>query len=406
MHVTTDVPTMKRALAVIKPGVARRSGSLPALTGARFEAKDGKVTVVGSDLDLTIQTEVSGEIVEEGIAIVPFTQLTKLVKGKGPLELRTTDNEHIAIQNGSLSTLRTLSAEEYILPPQGSTGAGIALDLDALAAVLPAAAKDDNRPILNGVLFRGNEIVSTDSYRLHRVIVDGAQYPEVLVPASALVPIVKHGQPAFLHADRTNTVKRWANNGKPQYLPRAGSYGTSGYRAPVKNPEYSAWQEDVEVVEDASFTSGSTTWTARLIEGEYPNYAQLIPDSFPFSFTFERAAMIEAIGSVKHLATAKQPVRLVLTRGSSTMTATVTSQDVGEARAEVTTSEPWLTSLNVVESDTTAVAFNPDFLLDALKVGVGVNATMSFTDSLKPAMLTEVDGPRTLDRLLMPVRVS
>lgn len=402
MHVTTDIQTVKKALTVIKPGVAKHS-PLHSLSGVKFEAKDGRVTVTASDLNLAIQTSVSAEVVEDGIAIVSHAQLTKLLKGKGPLELRT-DGTDIAIKNGSLTTMKTLPAEEFPRQATQPTGDGFPLDLEALSIIIGAASKDECRPILTGVFFNGSECVATDSYRMHRVIDPDMIYPELLVSASALAAVIKNGAPATLYPGATQTKTRKANNGAKPWITdgHPSFYRNSGSSVP--NAEFKEWDESYEAAAyEASIVSGPTTWTVHLIEGEFPNYRQIFPKSYPFSFDFDRDQMIHAVESVKAMCDKGVPVRLHLTGGSVVLSVKVIATDIGEALAGVNLTTPW-------DGDTCSgdfeIGLNPGFFIDALKTSVSDSVTLSFIDALKPVLMSESLGTRTSERLLMPVRIT
>ncbi len=409
MHVTTDVQTVKKALTTIKPAISKR-GNLPVLSGARFEAKDGHLTVTGSDFNLTIQTDVSAEIVEDGVAIVPHAQLTKLLKGKGPLELKT-DGDNIAIRNGSLTTVRTLPAEEFVRMPGAPDTSNIIipLDLEALSIVLAAPSHDETRPILTGVYFHGNDIVATDSYRLHVVADPDANYPDLLIPWSALAPVVKNGAPAFLHVGPTVTKTRKADNGEKRWLDPSGQptsrqfqYGHDGQTESLPNPAFKEWEESYEAAsEDVSITSGSTTWTSRLIEGEFPNYGQLIPKpgSYPHTITFDRDEMVHAVESLKPMCEKATPIRLNLTDASPVVKVTVIVTDVGEGTAEANLAAPW-------EGADFSIGLNPGFFIDALEASVSEKVEFTFIDGLKPVIMAETLGARTSQRLLMPVRIG
>jgi DNA polymerase-3 subunit beta len=133
--------------------------------------------------------------------------------------------------------------------------------------------------------------------------------------------------------------------------------------------------------------------TTRLIEGEFPNYRQLIPQSHPNALTVEREALLEAIRRVKILAKDATPVRLQM--GGDILRLTAVTQDVGNAAEELDAS--------YTGSELT-VAFNPDYLASGVEACSGESVTLSTLDALKPAVVRGVDAPDYL-YLLMPVRV-
>ena len=144
---------------------------------------------------------------------------------------------------------------------------------------------------------------------------------------------------------------------------------------------------------DATFEVGSTRLTTRLIEGEFPNYRQLIPASHPNTLTVEREPLLEAIRRVKILAKDATPVRLQL--GGETLRLTAITQDVGNASEELDAQ---------YDGSELTVAFNPDYLAAGVEACSGDAVTLSTMDALKPAVVRGV-GHEDYLYLLMPVRV-
>jgi len=144
---------------------------------------------------------------------------------------------------------------------------------------------------------------------------------------------------------------------------------------------------------EATFEVGSTRLTTRLIEGEFPNYRQLIPPSYPNKLTVARDALTEAIRRVKILARDATPIRLQMTADSLRLTAI--TQDVGNAVEELDAR---------LEGNELTVAFNPDYFASGVEAVGADEVTLETLDALKPAVLRGVDKPDYL-YLLMPVRV-
>jgi DNA polymerase-3 subunit beta len=144
---------------------------------------------------------------------------------------------------------------------------------------------------------------------------------------------------------------------------------------------------------EAVFEVGGTRLTTRLIEGEYPNYRNLLPSSYPNRLSVGRAAVLEALRRVKILAQDSTPVRLTL--GGDTLQLTAITQDVGNAHEEIDAS---------YEGTEMTVAFNPDYLAAGIEAVEGDEVTLSTMDPMKPAVLRGVGHDEYL-YLLMPVRV-
>ena len=131
---------------------------------------------------------------------------------------------------------------------------------------------------------------------------------------------------------------------------------------------------------EATFEVGTTRLTTRLIEGEFPNYRQLIPASYPNKLTVSRDALLEAIKRVKLLARDATPIRLQMSSDSLRLTAI--TQDVGNAVEEL--------DARLVGNELT-VAFNPDYFAAGVEAMTTEEVTLETLDALKPAVLRGVD---------------
>jgi DNA polymerase-3 subunit beta len=343
-----------------------RTGALPVLTGLRLELSGDRLTITGTDLDLTItlSLEVGGE--RDGGVVLPARLASDIVRslGAGKVEL-SAEGDDVTISNGrSQFTVRPLSFDDY---PKVAAPANSAVTLpsaqfgDALRQVVRAASSDEARPTLTGVLMTaeddGLRMVATDSYRLavcdlpgHQVL---AANQKVLVPGRAL-----------------NELQRLVGNG-PEVTMRLGD-------------------------SHATFEVGNTRLSTRLIEGDFPNYKNLIPASLPNSLTVEREPLLEAIRRVKIFASSKDATPVRLQMGGDVLRLTAINQELGNASEE----------LDAVFSGTElTVAFNPDYLAAGVEACSGDHVVLSTNDGQRPAIVRGKDVEGYL-YLLMPVRVQ
>jgi DNA polymerase-3 subunit beta len=145
---------------------------------------------------------------------------------------------------------------------------------------------------------------------------------------------------------------------------------------------------------DATFETGTVRITTRLIEGEFPNTRQLIPQNYPNRLTVGREALLDAIRRVKLLARDSTPIRLHMTTDGLDLTAV--TQDIGQAAETVDAK---------FEGSEMTVAFNPDYLSAGVDAVSGDEVVLETLDALKPAVLRGGDGGGDYLYLLMPVRV-
>jgi DNA polymerase-3 subunit beta len=356
------------ALQTAGRAVASRGGALPVLSGIRVEIVGDALHLAGTDLDLTIEARatVAGSV--DGVAVVPARLVTDIVRALEPGAVSVeTDEEELRISAGrSQFAVRTLVAGEFPrLPlPAGEDVTLAATGLaDALRQVVRAASSEDARPILTGVLLTADEgglrLVATDSYRL-------------AVRDLAGTEILREGQRVLVPSRALAEVQR--------LLSSAGADGQVALRLGDH---------------DATFEVGEVRVTTRLIEGEYPNYHQLIPQSYPNRLVVGKEALLDAVRRVKLLVKdATTPVKLSLRADGVELT--VTSSDVGVATEDIDAK---------YEGSEMTVAFNPAYLIDGVEAITGDEIQLETLDALKPATIRPTEGTDYL-YLLMPVRVS
>lgn len=353
----------------------RAVGSRPALSGLSGVLLDldegGALTVTGSDLDLTISMSVAVNVDEPGRALLPGRLTSDIVRAlpEGAVAFSSEGTEAVLVGARAEFSVREFPVDTYPVIPVPD-GDPVTLDgpafADALRRVTSAASHDDSRPILTGVLIAPEEtglrFVATDSYRLalDDLVGDGgAPDLNALVPVRALTEVAR----AFSDAEQVEV--------------RLGD----------------------RVV---SFSAGRTVVTARLIEGDFPNYRALIPASAPNRLTVDRATLIGATQRVKVLAADASPVKLVLAAGEPLEVVAYTT-DVGAARDTIDAT---------YTGDPMEVAFNPAYLLDGLAAAGTEEVTIAIQDALKPAVIHEnhpegsAGSAEPFLYLLMPVRVS
>jgi len=351
------------ALGAAGRAVANRGGALPVLSGVRTELQGDTLSLIGSDLDLTIgvEAEVTGEA--DGVAVLPSRIALDVVKSleSGKVTVSVEDDEAHISAGRFQSAIRLLPADEF--PRLGAPAAdAVTIKAEefakALHQVVPAASADDARPILTGVLMTpeagGLRLVATDSYRLAVRDLPGTS-------------VLSEGQSVLVPSRALRELERLLGGGGEVTL-RLGE-------------------------RDATFEIDKVRLTTRLIEGEFPNYRGLIPTSYPNVLTVGRDALIEAVRRVKLMAREATPVRLSMSAEGLELVAI--TQDVGQAHEQLDAR---------FEGTDLTVAFNPEYLLDGIDVTPGDEITLSTVDHQKPAVIRSVDSSEFL-YLLMPVRV-
>jgi DNA polymerase III subunit beta len=349
--------------------------TLPVLSGLRIEAREsGDVVVGATDLELTMQTVFRAGVDEPGKSIVPGRLFGEMARslGAGSVSLAAGEGE-VEIGSGrGQFRVKTLAADDYpALPVDEAEATGIQVEIDgpvlatALSQVVRAASTDESRQILTGVLWEIEAgrvtLAATDSYRLAVRTVDVTGGPteprKVILPARTLGELARALQ----------------GGGRVLALARENLMSFS--------------------IEGTEEGPGASVIGSRFIEGEFPNYKQLLPEGYPNVLTVDREALLEVTRRVGLLAQNNLPVKLRL---DTELEISAHTPDVGEGQ-EVLDAE--------YRGESLVIAFNPQFLNDGVSVIQSGKLILQALDGLKPAILRgeENDG---FTYLLMPVRLS
>jgi DNA polymerase-3 subunit beta len=357
-----DRDALSDALQTVQRGVSSRPG-IPALTGVLLEAEDGgRLTMTTTDLEVSARLTIDVQVSQSGIALIPARLLADTVKSlsDAPVDVET-DQSQARIRCAAYEgTLRLLPAEDFpgLQEPGGTrVEADAGAFAQAVSQVGRAASRDEARPVLTGVLVEvsreGCVLAATDSYRLAvRDLVATADGE-----ARAIVP-----ERAFSEAGRAAASDE---KGKVEIL-----------------------VDDAQV----SFRAGGLTLTSRLIEGEFPPYRTLLPDTHESRLTISRQQLLDAVRRVGLLARDTTPVRMEFNALGVKLSSS--SPDLGQAVETVEAR---------YEGEDLTVAFNPQYLIDGLTAAVGESIRLDVRDGLKPGVVHgESDG---FTYLVMPVRL-
>ena len=379
---------LSEAISSAGRAVASRSGALPILSGLLVRTGDDEIHLAGSDLELTIRVSAPAECDDEGAAVLPARLFGDIVRSLEPGAVSVDVGEDEArIKSGrSEFSLRVLAADDFPRLPEVA-GSGVRMDATALAEalrqVIPAASRDDARPILTGVLLvaegSGLRLVATDSYRL-----GVRDLPGESVLAAHLSGAAAEGRHVLVPAKALGELQRLLGSGAGQ--------GPGSSAAPGTENQVELSFSD----RDACFDTSRARVSTRLIEGQFPNYQQLIPSGYPNRLVVPREAFIEAVKRVRLIGRDRDnaPIRLMMSAAGLELQTIV--HDVGQATETLDAK---------YEGTETTIAFNPEFLLDGLGAISSEEVSVETLDTSKPAIVRSAEGGDFL-YLLMPVRVS
>lgn len=333
------------------------------LGGILLRAEDGKLALGATDMEISLRASIDGQVSGDGAVVVPGRLLTDLVRLL-PDETVTLTHEEgdgvLSVTSGSHSSrLNVYSAEDFPrLPPvdvQLHTIAAPAL-LETIEKVARAASRDESRPVLTGILvrFEGNRLImaATDSYRLAVKETElGESGPELdaIIPARALQELARLA---------------------------AGA------------DEVSLGVHENHVI----FSAGDVWLTSRRIDGQFPNYKQLLPETFEAEISTPRAPLLEVIRRAGVMAQRNAPLRLRFAEGELGVSAQ--TQDIGEAHESLPID---------YAGDALEIGFNPDFLRDGLEAVAGESVQLKLINPLRPGLIVAPD--ESFWYLIMPIRL-
>lgn len=340
----------------------------------KADADRQQVSLTGFDLSLGVQTSFSAQVHQDGMLTLPAKLLGDIVSRlpEGEIVLDDTEGEATVTLTCAAGRyqMRGMGAEDFPELPSIDEAEVTLLPVDALSdglrGSLFATSSDESKQVLTGVHLTaeadGLEFAATDGHRLavvQTVETDASGEERVLdvtVPAKALrelermIQINPASEAVAVRFDQGQLVCEWAN----QRL------------------------------------------TSRLIEGQYPNYRQLIPRQFARQMTVERRLFISALERIGVLADQKNSiVKLTLDQAQQEIVLSVEAQDVGNGREAIPAQ---------VTGDDLEIAFNVRYLLEGLKAFNTSEVQMQFNTATSPSVLNPVGGMK-MTYLVMPVQV-
>ena len=353
-----------------KLAIASRAASakstIQILSHVLLRAEEGSCELAATDMEISLRVPLAVTVEQTGSVVLPRLA-ADIVRSMadGPITLEHRANEGVVSLSGggSAFSLNCLQANDFPELP-ADEGAGFTIPaeplVEAIDRVARAASRDETRPVLTGVLVRlgpdGLTMVATDSYRL-------------AVRQTALDSPPPDAREAIVPARALNEVSRLVGATKA---------------------------ESVEIVlteAQALFRIGELRLTSRLIEGQFPDHRQLVPDTFEHDVAFERAELLGVLTRIGVLAQRNTPVRLAFAAGSVTISAV--SDQVGEGHESI----PVAFSGEALE-----MGFNVEFLRAGVESIAGDEVRLGLISPLRPGLLRGANDDYRY--LLMPIRLN
>jgi DNA polymerase-3 subunit beta len=347
--------------------VASTRSAVQALAGVQIVA-DESVQLRATDMEVGLRVPLQATVERPGTVVLPARLLLDVVRqlpsGDVSLELRPTEQDVEVVAGPARFHIRILRAEDF--PPLPEPGGDQIVTMPApaftetIARVARSASRDETRPILTGILVSatGEELrmVATDSYRLSvketRLEAALPEGFEANVPARALEELGR------LVRDDIDDIR-------------------IGVRA-----------------NQVVFEVDGLALSSRLIDGQFPNYRQLLPEAYEHELTINREELLEVVRRISLMAQKNAPLRLSFSEGEVRVSAQ--TPDVGEA------SEPLPVPF---AGEPFEIGFNPEFLIAGLESAGSDDVVVKLISPLRPGLLESADGSGFL-YLIMPIRLN
>ena len=354
------------AILTVQNAVSGRS-SMPILEGILIETKKDVLKLVGTDLELGIEHHMEANILQEGSIVIPARLLSEIVRKlpDAEIEVSVLSNNSVKITClNSIVTLQGFAPDEYPSLPDIDENQPIEISklllIDMIRETIFAVAVDEARPILTGALFEVNDkdavMVCLDGYRLalRKGVMDTPhESVRVIIPGKSLAEI--------------------------------------GKIIPEDDRQVSITVSERHVL----FDLGYTRIISRVLEGEYINYTQIIPEDYKtrvkvdtkiLTSSIERASLIAREGKNNLIKLTVQDQKMLITSNS----------EAGQVYEEI----PIL-----LEGKELEIAFNARYFMDMLKVIGDPEICLDFTTNVSPCVVCPVTGNQ-YTYLILPVRVA
>jgi DNA polymerase-3 subunit beta len=363
LRITVSKDELVAALGVVSRAVSART-SVQILSGILLEAQGSELRLAATDMELSLRANVTAQIEGDGAIVLPgktFVDIARLLPADEVAIEHKPAESVVHVTSGSASyTLHTYNPEDFPRLPELDAVQTFSVDreslLETISRVARAASRDESRPVLTGVLvsFTGGKLVmaATDSYRLavKETELDGsAPELEAIVPSRAL-----------------------------QELARIANHGET---------------VEVGVHENQVLFSTDGAWlTTRRIDGQFPNYRQLLPEQFEHELTLPRTEILEVVRRASVMIQRATPLQLRFAEGELTVIAR--THEVGESQESMPVG---------FSGETLEIGFNADFLRDGLESMDGDDVRFKLISPLRPAVLQGESDDFTY--LVMPIRL-
>lgn len=356
---------LQNAISVVLKGVSTRS-TLPVLSGILITAERDRINLQTTDLEVSIQYSAPALVEEEGRSVVPGKLFSEIVKNlpDAAVHVRVEEEQAYITCDTSSFSIKSLNPDDFpgfpAVDVQQRIEIPFAQFVSMVKRVSRVVSRDESRPILTGVLVTLESgllrMVATDSYRLavtEATLNSAADDFQAVISGSFLSEI------ASLPKTEANISLALAEN---------------------------------QIV----VTCQDTVFINRRIEGNFPNYKQLLPDTYVTRATVDVDHLVAGVKRASLMGPSSSPVRFDLNVASQTTQISAASQDIGSAQETLACE---------IEGEDVEIAFNYAYVLEGLAAVGSDEIYLEVQSSMKPGIF-RAPAPENYLYLVMPVRLS
>ncbi|AVK49062.1 DNA polymerase III subunit beta [Clostridium sp. MF28] len=364
MIFTCEKQKILEGISIVQKAITGRS-TMPILEGIYINASNSTITLIGSDMDVSIQTLVDATIMEEGSIVIDAKIFGEIIRKlpNSTIRIETMENQLIKITcEKSIFDVVYMNTNEFPELPEINENLKISVNQNILKNMIKgtsfAIAQDETRPILQGILFevrnKNLNLVALDGYRLaiKSEFLDTDIDIEVVIPGKTL-------------------------------------------------NEVSKILEDIDEIVDITFTNNHilfnlkrTKIISRLLEGKFINYKSLLPQEHKLFVNVNRQELQNAIERASLMAKDGNTNLIKLDLHQDNLVITSNSQ-LGKVRDEISIK---------LQGDEIEIAFNSKYLLDVLKNMEDNEVVMKMTSGISPCVIEE-NSNENAKYLVLPVRL-
>ncbi|MCI9069551.1 MULTISPECIES: DNA polymerase III subunit beta [Clostridia] len=364
MNIICSKQKLQEGISIVTKAITGKT-TMPVLEGIYIKATKEGLTLIGSDIDVSIETKVEADVIQEGSIVIDSRIFSEIIRKLPNSEVKIEISENDLIQitcEKSVFNLVFMNSSDYPSLPSINEDISVEVPQNLLKNMIKgtsfAIAQDETRPILQGILFevknRELNLVALDGYRLavRNELLDVDNNIEVVIPGKTLNEVSK------ILEDNNDIVKiTFTNN-------------------------------------HILFNINNTKIISRLLDGKFVNYVSLLPQEYKLLVNVKKQELQQGIERASLMAKDGNSNLIRLDVQEDILVITSNSQ-LGKVREEV--------NINL-QGEGVQIAFNSRYLLDVLKNMEDDDVVIEMTSSVSPCVIKGRNS-NSSKYLVLPVRL-